>query len=107
MFKSITKINQKLTFFVTVRYLQIYFSLFHFSFVLIFRLLAFIMRNFIFNCFLNVSERNNYRLNFDIMLLGVCACISLSGGGGGKVSKMWAFSSSAKTALDILTKFSK
>ena len=46
------------------------------------------MRNFIFNCFLNVSERNNYKLNFDIMLLGVCACISLSGGGGGKVSKM-------------------
>ena len=65
------------------------------------------MRNFIFNCFLNVSERNNYKLNFDIMLLGVCACISLSGGGGGKVYKMWAFSSSAKTALNILTKFSK
>ena len=65
------------------------------------------MRNFISNCFLNVSERNNYKLNFDIMLLGVCACISLSGGGGGKVSGNGAFSSSAKTALNILTKFSK
>ena len=65
------------------------------------------MRNFIFNCFLNVSERNNYKLNFDIMLLGVCACISLSGGGGGKVSRMWGIFYSVKTALDILTKFSK
>ena len=51
----------------------------------------YLMRNCISNCFLNISERNNYRLNFDIMLLGGCACISVSGESGEKCPKSGRF----------------